>query len=241
AQQAARACEMDRCSIFLLEEERVVPITSRYADGRVDQALGEAFQGLGRMRVQEIPFLAETVSRREPVVIDRAAKDPLVPRAMEVLRLKAVLALPLVRPGKPVLGALVLDNPKARSPVTAAQVARGATVASQVALAVDSARLSEQAERALAEVRAIQDRLAQSEELRALGEMAGGVAHDFNNLLTAILGRAQFLLFQLEEGEVPPKETQRNLTVIEQAAMDGAQTVRRLLDSSRSVRTRQTA
>jgi CheY-like chemotaxis protein/anti-sigma regulatory factor (Ser/Thr protein kinase) len=54
------------------------------------------------------------------------------------------------------------------------------------------------------------------------------VAHDFNNLLSAILGRTQLLL----RGG-PDEETRRQLEVIERAALDGAQTVRRVQEFTR--------
>jgi signal transduction histidine kinase len=38
--------------------------------------------------------------------------------------------------------------------------------------------------------------MAQSDKLRALGELAAGVAHNLNNSLTVIQGRAQLLLMK---------------------------------------------
>ena len=83
------------------------------------------------------------------------------------------------------------------------------------------------------EARRLRERLAETEKLRALGEMAGGVAHDFNNLLGAILGRAQLLRRRDFEADVD-----RDLTVIEKAAQDGRETIRRIQEFSRVRRDR---
>ncbi len=81
----------------------------------------------------------------------------------------------------------------------------------------------------------IKERMIQAERLRALGEMAVGVAHDFNNLLAAILGRAQLLKLRLSQYRGPEKRQstpyfQGGLTLIERAALDGAEIVRRIQD-----------
>ena len=88
------------------------------------------------------------------------------------------------------------------------------------------------------DIRKMQEKLMQTEKLRALGELSGGMAHDFNNMLAAILGRAQLLMMNLES--FPGTERRKifpllkqGLKVIERAASDGAETVRRVQEFSR--------
>jgi len=79
------------------------------------------------------------------------------------------------------------------------------------------------------------EQMIQVERLRALGEMAVGVAHDFNNLLSAMLGRAQLMKLHLSNYDGPEKRKSTSyllegLTLIEQAALDGAEIIRRIQD-----------
>ena len=81
----------------------------------------------------------------------------------------------------------------------------------------------------------LKEQMIQAERLRALGEMAVGVAHDFNNLLAAMLGRAQLLKLHLSRYLGPEKRKSTSyllegLTLIEQAALDGAEIIRRIQD-----------
>jgi GAF domain-containing protein len=99
------------------------------------------------------------------------------------------------------------------------------------ALALRSARLFEERARAYSDLASAQDQLVRTEKLRALGEMASGVAHDFNNLLASILGRAQLSLQRLQDPQL-----RKWLQVIERSALDGAQTVRRLQEFTRTRR-----
>jgi len=71
-----------------------------------------------------------------------------------------------------------------------------------------------------------EETLIQSEKLRALGEMAGGVAHDFNNFLAIILGNAQLLERGLKRYKA--EEIKDRLKIIARTACEGGETVRRL-------------
>ncbi len=64
----------------------------------------------------------------------------------------------------------------------------------------------------------------QAERLHALGEIAAGVAHDFRNTLGAILGRAQLLLMKTSDPQM-----QEALEIIEKAALDGGETIKRIM------------
>jgi len=77
--------------------------------------------------------------------------------------------------------------------------------------------------------REIETQLHQSEKLTALGQLAGGIAHDFNNLLQAILGYAQLMKQNPSNADL----IERSLTVVESAAMDGSETVRRIQQFAR--------
>jgi signal transduction histidine kinase/CheY-like chemotaxis protein len=88
--------------------------------------------------------------------------------------------------------------------------------------------------RDITERRELEQKLLQSEKLKSLGELAGGVAHNFNNILAVILGNAQLLKMNVE----PPQEEKekrksvlelkRGLEIIENASRDGAEVVRRI-------------
>jgi PAS domain S-box-containing protein len=72
--------------------------------------------------------------------------------------------------------------------------------------------------------REVEQQLHQSEKLTALGQLAGGIAHDFNNLLQSILGYAQLMKQKSRDVEF----VNRSLKVVEAAALDGSETVRRI-------------
>ncbi len=70
--------------------------------------------------------------------------------------------------------------------------------------------------------------MAQSDKLRAVGELAAGVAHNLNNSLTVIQGRAQLLLRNSTD-----ESSSKSLQIITNAVEDGTKTLRRILEFAR--------
>ncbi|HET9491612.1 MAG TPA: ATP-binding protein [Methylomirabilota bacterium] len=83
-------------------------------------------------------------------------------------------------------------------------------------------------ERDLQNARAQAERLSR---LGALGEMASSFAHAFNDVLTPVIGRTQLLIQRVRDPQL-----REWLDTIERAALDGAQTVRRIQEFMRARR-----
>ena len=66
--------------------------------------------------------------------------------------------------------------------------------------------------------RLIEQRLLESERLRAIGEMSAGIGHNFNNLLTAILARAWSIERVAADSEAVIREAKAIQTVVRDAA-----------------------
>ncbi len=81
--------------------------------------------------------------------------------------------------------------------------------------------LTDTSYRKLAEEAAVQ-----TERLKAIADLSGGVAHHFNNLLQIVIGNTSLSLADLESGDL--SEVKTNLEQMLEAATLGAETVRRL-------------
>lgn len=83
------------------------------------------------------------------------------------------------------------------------------------------------------EERSRREREAQGEKLRAIGQMASGVAHDLNQYLGLVAGYGDLTARALD-GPAPDLAAARTaVDVVVRAAMDGSETVKRLLSFAR--------
>ncbi|HKX05647.1 MAG TPA: GAF domain-containing protein [Methylomirabilota bacterium] len=209
-------------AFHLIEDRRLVRAEAR----------GEGVDVLlpAEIAVGEGP-LGQVAASGEPLAIPEVVGSAgLTPPQVEIvarLGLRAWLSVP-VRAGDRLVGVLsaVTSQP---STCSEDDVAVATTFAAQAGIAVENSRLYAELERALEGVQKSQDQLVQVERLRALGEMAAGVAHDFNNLLAIVMLRTELLLARNQ-----PQEVAESLGFIRQAAQDGAQTVRRIQEFTRT-------
>lgn len=81
----------------------------------------------------------------------------------------------------------------------------------------------------ITEKKRLEERLAQSQRMEAIGTLAGGIAHDFNNILQGILGYTSLLKMKISETDPIYKP----LDVIEQSANKAASLTRQLLGFAR--------
>src|SRR5438132_9694428 len=68
------------------------------------------------------------------------------------------------------------------------------TLADEIAVAIENARLYENLQRQMAMLEQTQFQLMQSAKLATIGELAAFVAHEINNPLTSVLGYASLIL-----------------------------------------------
>ncbi len=77
--------------------------------------------------------------------------------------------------------------------------------------------------------RALEERLARSQKMEALGLLAGGVAHDLNNVLSGIVSYPELILMDLDEGH----STRTMVTAIQRSGQKAAAIVQDLLALAR--------
>jgi len=187
-ESAAKLCEADKATI------------TRRIDGVLYRAESYGFTEESMQHMRALPVVPErkTIGGRvllegRIVHVDDVWTDPEYSLA-EIQKhdiYHTVLGVPMLREGEPI-GVMVLTRAEVR-PFTEKQIELVSTFADQAAIAIENARLFESEQqrtrelgRSLAELRAAQDRLVQTEKLASLGQLTAGIAHEIKNPLNFI-------------------------------------------------------
>ncbi len=179
---------------------------------------------LAAVRLQPGEGFAGAVIERGQGLIENAYRASIyaVPLFLERTSHTAVLGEPL-RYRDRVIGAILVD--RIAEPFTEQDHGLLRLFADQAAIAIEHARLYTDLKRSYEELHRAQDELVRSEKMRGLGQMAAGIAHDINNTLAAVLGQTELLRLRIRD-----PAAQEGLQLLQTAAADGAEVVRRLQD-----------
>jgi two-component system, NtrC family, sensor kinase len=132
------------------------------------------------------PNVALAFAQREPIQVSDLKEQPSSPVNEIILRagFRALLGAPLLR-GEEIVGLLVVRR---RTPgqFTQSTIELIQTFAAQSMVAIENARLFNNIETSLEELRTAQDRLVQTQKLASLGQLTAGIAHEIKNPLNFV-------------------------------------------------------
>jgi len=235
-QTTMRAVHASAGSIMLLDQEKGLlrPAASR---GLPDEITDSAEVALGEGIAGKVAELGDAI------VIESMEKDARFAQVKDSRQGSgSFLCMPL-RAGDRVVGVMNLvrkedtgTTPSTPRPFSTSDLQFLATLLTYIAYAVDNARLLEDAQesarqrqRVVDDLRATQAQLVRGETLSAIGKLASGMAHHLNNLFAVILGRLEILLVKAPTAP----DARRYIEIIQRAAQDGAEVVRRVQRFSR--------
>jgi signal transduction histidine kinase/CheY-like chemotaxis protein len=157
-----------------------------------------------------------------PVGARDVATKGMLPRIQSLLPFYA-LSLPLVHFGLNVFGTVDADARAAREVIVFFGLLVFAVLSLAQQLSLERAMASL---RAALTVRALDDKLRESQRLESVGRLAGGIAHDFNNLLMVIKSYTELARQGLDRDQ---GSLRARLGAIDHAADRAADLIRQLL------------
>ncbi len=165
------------------------------------------------------------------LIISDVSKDPRFYDKVDEksgYKTKSILCVPLMAKTK-LIGVLEVINKTDGNSFTEEDAMLLNFFACQAAVAIENVRFYGELKRKYEEEREIQERLVESEKLRALGLMTSGIAHDFNNMLAIIIGNIDLIETEEDKDMILEK-----VQIIKKTAKDSAKTIKRLQKYART-------
>jgi len=180
------------------------------------------------------------IHNREALVVSDLAQESYLNRLKKEEYLqKTFISAPLIFKNE-VLGVLHVCDKKTAESFTPREVSVVMNIARMGAIALQNVRLYEQTSKRAAELKMaydelkeMQDKLIQSEKLKAIGQLASGVAHEMRNPIGIIMQGVAYLEQIISPEAKEPRET---LSIVKDSAQRADRIVISLLDFSRATK-----
>ena len=174
----------------------------------------------------------------KPILVTDVESDMRVEKSLGTISAASFISAPIVlsipvQLQEKVLGVINVTNRRSGEPFNEDDMAFLLGLAGQAAVAIERARQFEELRKACRRLQETQERLVESERLKAIGRIAADVAHEFNNLLTGVLGQAELLGVHLSDPSPDIKASLQRAELLGSLARQGADTVRRMQDFTR--------
>jgi signal transduction histidine kinase/ActR/RegA family two-component response regulator len=164
------------------------------------------------------------------LVPDTRTDDRFYPRIddMTGMETRSLLCVPMKSKRK-LIGVLEVMNKKDNTSFTEDDALILGVFSHHAAIAIENAMLFNSMKKRLEREKMIEQKMAESARLQAIGTLAGGIAHDFNNILSAIMGYTE--LARMDSDDMSRQHA--NLTKIMAASHRARDLIHQILAFSR--------
>jgi PAS domain S-box-containing protein len=243
--QLAQVVPYNSVTVFLLQGEHLQAVAGRGLP-HPEKVIGKQFPATN-------PLFQEMKETRRPVILADAKNDPRYQGWGQTSYTRGWMGVPLIIGGE-LVGRITIDSQEIDA-YHEKHAELALAFANQAAIAIQNAKLYEQAQREIAErkqaeeevlrlnaelefrveertreLREAQEKLVRQERLAVLGQLAGGVGHELRNPL-AVINNATYFLRAVQPDAQP--KVREYIAIIENETRTAEKIISDLLDFSR--------